>query len=111
MIVRIADDGKGMDGEQLKKLRMKLGESDAGRAGASGNQADVGRAEEGETRYKREMTGIGVKNVYERLKLLYGAGFRAEIESEPGRGTVVTFVLPLKANEKDGEFRVSGDAG
>ena len=111
MIVRIADDGKGMDGEQLKKLRMKLGEPDAGRAGALGNEADAGRAEKGGTRHKREMTGIGVKNVYERLKLLYGAGFRAEIESEPGRGTVITLVLPLKANEREGEFRVSGDAG
>lgn len=39
-------------------------------------------------------TGIGVRNVDERLKLYYGPRYGLEISSEPGKGTAVKLALP-----------------
>ncbi len=38
--------------------------------------------------------GIGLSNVRERLRVLYGADFRLEIESHMGRGTVIRIDIP-----------------
>ncbi|MBA3913127.1 MAG: histidine kinase [Acidobacteriales bacterium] len=40
-------------------------------------------------------TGIGMANVAERLKVLYGTTARISVESEPGKGTRVRIRLPL----------------
>lgn len=47
----------------------------------------------------RTGAGIGMKNVRERLEVLYGADANFEIESRPGRGTRVTLSLPLLLDE------------
>jgi two-component system, LytTR family, sensor kinase len=39
-------------------------------------------------------SGIGIMNVQERLKVLYGHEFSMKVESEPGKGTIVLFELP-----------------
>ncbi len=39
-------------------------------------------------------SGIGIMNVRERLKVLYGHDFSMKIDSETGKGTVVRFELP-----------------
>ncbi|HEX9760587.1 MAG TPA: histidine kinase [Candidatus Acidoferrales bacterium] len=38
--------------------------------------------------------GIGISNVHERLKVLYGPDFRFDIRSEQGRGTVIRIEIP-----------------
>jgi two-component system LytT family sensor kinase len=38
--------------------------------------------------------GIGLSNVRERLRVLYGADFRLSIESRPGQGTVIRINIP-----------------
>jgi two-component system, LytTR family, sensor kinase len=38
--------------------------------------------------------GIGLSNVRERLRVLYGADFRLSIESRPGEGTVIRINIP-----------------
>jgi two-component system LytT family sensor kinase len=38
--------------------------------------------------------GIGVSNVNERLKVLFGAGYRMWIDSHPGRGTRIEIEVP-----------------
>jgi two-component system LytT family sensor kinase len=45
----------------------------------------------------RESSGIGMKNVRERMEVLYGEGAVVEIESRPGRGTKVRLVMPQVA--------------
>ncbi|MGH9455609.1 MAG: sensor histidine kinase, partial [Terriglobia bacterium] len=46
-------------------------------------------------------SGIGIRNVNERLKVLYGQEFTLRIQSEPGRGTCISFVIPeLVVSEK-----------
>jgi len=39
-------------------------------------------------------SGIGISNVNERLKVLYGQDFTLKIDSEPGRGTSIRIELP-----------------
>jgi two-component system LytT family sensor kinase len=40
-------------------------------------------------------TGIGVRNVRERMEVLYGNLASVEINSRPGRGTKVTLLMPI----------------
>ena len=42
-------------------------------------------------------SGIGVKNVNERIKLYFGEAYGLTIDSEPDEGTKVTIHLPVKA--------------
>jgi two-component system LytT family sensor kinase len=43
----------------------------------------------------RTGAGIGMKNVRERLEVLYGNQARFEVLSNPGRGTLVTLEIPV----------------
>jgi two-component system LytT family sensor kinase len=49
---------------------------------------------------RRTGAGIGMKNVQERLEVLYGNQARFEVVSNPGRGTLVSIEIP--ANLPDG---------
>jgi two-component system LytT family sensor kinase len=40
-------------------------------------------------------TGIGMRNVRERMEVLYGSKAEVEIVSRPGRGTKVTLIMPV----------------
>ncbi|WP_277934685.1 cache domain-containing sensor histidine kinase [Parablautia intestinalis] len=44
---------------------------------------------------KAESHGVGMRNVQERMRLIYGEGASVTIESEADKGTVVTFMLPF----------------
>jgi len=39
-------------------------------------------------------SGIGLRNVNERLTVIYGANYRLQLQSEPGRGTRVRMEIP-----------------
>ena len=47
------------------------------------------------TAENRSGNGIGMKNVRERLEVLYGGEARFAVESRPGRGTRVTLEIPM----------------
>ncbi|AFH61473.1 cache domain-containing sensor histidine kinase [Paenibacillus caseinilyticus] len=69
-VMVIKDNGVGMSGETLEKLRRSLSLPQA----------------EGDRRDKR---GIGLRNVNERLKLYYGEAYGLEVYSTEGEGTEV----------------------
>ena len=48
---------------------------------------------------RRTGAGIGMKNVQERLEVLYGNQARFNVVSNPGRGTLVSIELPALLNE------------
>jgi len=48
----------------------------------------------------REGSGIGMKNVRERLHVLYGDEAQVEMVSRPGRGTRVRLVMPVTSREE-----------
>ncbi|RXZ80516.1 sensor histidine kinase [Paenibacillaceae bacterium] len=72
LVCEVVDDG---DGFAMDKEEAKLGLVPRG---------------------KRQLfTGIGVHNVHDRLKLLYGDDYGVTISSEPGEGTRVKIRIPL----------------
>ncbi len=46
-------------------------------------------------RKQQHFTGIGVRNVHERLQLIYGEAYGVEISSNLGKGTSVKIQIPL----------------
>ena len=66
----VGDDGKGMEKSKLDELKEQF------------ENARIG-------------SSIGVVNVYRRLMLLYGERCRFQIESEPGKGTKISFYIPI----------------
>jgi two-component system LytT family sensor kinase len=48
---------------------------------------------------RRTGAGIGMKNVQERLEVLYGNQARFNIVSNPGRGTLVSIEIPATMSE------------
>ena len=55
---------------------------------------------------RRSGTGIGIKNVRERLQVLYGDAAEVFIESRPGRGTKVALTMPVLGGEGNGWHRI-----
>lgn len=54
-----------------------------------------------DTKRKTEMfSGIGVRNVDERIQLIYGEAYGVKISSKLGEGTKVRISLPIVKNEK-----------
>lgn len=74
----VVDDGMGMDGETLGRIRDSISEGTAWSRTAGGNES------------------IGIKNVDNRIKLTYGAEYGLFIESQTGQGTSVTIRLPAR---------------
>jgi len=68
----ITDYGKGMTDEQIRGL-----------------------LQQGEKYQRGNFSGIGVNNVLQRIELNYGHPYGVEIDSQLGRGTIVTILLPL----------------
>lgn len=48
---------------------------------------------------KSKGSGIGLKNIQERIQLSFGSKYGLIIESEPDEGTIMTIYLPLKKME------------
>ena len=48
--------------------------------------------------------GIGISNVYERLRLLYGDQFEMDIRSEEGEGTHIRIAIPEVATVESAIF-------
>ena len=74
--IEIADDGVGIPSDTLEVLRAQL--------------EAAGRLKNGE-----ETGHIGIANVHNRIRLLYGEPYGLKIESQQGRGTRITILLPL----------------
>jgi two-component system LytT family sensor kinase len=76
---------------RIDKQRMLIEVEDDGVGIAEGRAPAAGLVRTG--------AGIGMKNVRERLEVLFGTEAVFEVESRPGRGTRVTMSLPLLLDE------------
>lgn len=121
--VVVQDTGTGMSREQLARLQSSLNEdqkpldADKGTGVGFGRELgkELGRGSPGETdgqsggesgdESRREtggasssggrnhLSGIGLSNIYSRLKLIYGANCTMMVDSELGKGTSITFKI------------------
>jgi two-component system, sensor histidine kinase YesM len=87
LTMEISDDGAGMESEQLKCLqeRLKLRKWEILEQ-SSHKDAPI------------PPSGIGLSNVYERMKLIYGDRFEMKIWSAPQLGMTIELLIPLSAN-------------
>lgn len=58
--------------------------------------------------YQPKGTGIGLKNIEERLKILFGENYGLTIESEKGQGTHVMIKVPKEGETAYVQSVVSG---
>lgn len=54
---------------------------------------------QGHSPLKERLTGIGVSNVHERIRLYFGHGFGLRIRSRKEIGTVIVITLPASLPE------------
>jgi two-component system, sensor histidine kinase YesM len=71
VIIEIIDNGVGMEVTDINKIKRK-----------------------------KLKGGIGIKNVDERIKLIYGEEFGVKIVSEKGYGTIVSIKIPINKSDK-----------
>lgn len=76
ILIRVHDNGCGMEPARLESLRYKLKE------------------------YRSVANGIGIANVNQRLKLFFGERYGLEIESVEGAGTTVTIRIPATTQKE-----------
>ncbi|WP_068783616.1 sensor histidine kinase [Paenibacillus phocaensis] len=87
--ITVEDDGQGMTPETLENIKKHL------------NYQKRELIEQMAVGERIPPTGIGLFNVYSRLKLLYGEQFDMDIQSEYGRHTRVELLLPLEIRKEE----------
>jgi len=79
LIISVYDDGKGMDDETQKQI---LGRND-------------GSAANGYNTRRMHLTGIGIDNVVNRLRMFFDFTDVIQVKSKIGEGTTITLRVPL----------------
>lgn len=81
----VMDDGIGMEEDQVRQMQETLDVPEIGYIGEDGH------------------VSIGMKNVYDRIKLNCGKEYGFRIESVKGMGTIVSYRLPIWEEPEDVE--------
>lgn len=58
---------------------------------------------------KAKGSGIGFRNVHQRIQLTFGSAYGLTIRSEPDNGTVVRICLPVLEEEDARKYRKEGE--
>jgi two-component system sensor histidine kinase YesM len=90
LVIAVADNGRGMDEEALRRIEARLD--------------DPGMETE-------DSYSIGLSNVHQRLRILFGEPYGMSIQSEPGVRTVVTIAMPAMRKEEMETYLQSNHRG
>ena len=116
--IRIEDNGCGIDEPEAGRIRQMLGDeqgpgmqliqesnhSGAFGGGISGTEEQQGPEHGGVSagdipgsgeQMKAGRTGVGIRNVVTRMRMFFGKNFEASLDTEPGKGTCFTFLVPI----------------
>lgn len=85
IVLTVLDNGVGMTAEALRGVEALLASDQPGR----------------KNEYQWE--GIGLKNVHDRMRFLYGPEYGVSLFSTPGMGTVVKVTVPGNLSVREGE--------
>ncbi|QUL57450.1 sensor histidine kinase [Paenibacillus tritici] len=86
LYLTVRDDGAGMAADRLRELRYRL-------EAVGGEEPEPSEPEMPVT--GSAGSGYGILNVQARIRLTYGEPYGISMESEPGKGTVVTVRHPV----------------
>ena len=78
LMLQVTDNGLGMSPQIVNSLLTKKVRSESG-------------------------SGVGVKNVHDRIQLCFGQGYGLEFESELEEGTTVKIWLPIVRDDREAE--------
>lgn len=84
MIIEIEDDGIGMSSRKLSELNEKI----------RMDEAEFQHVRAHVTESYQEGSGIGLRNVNQRISMFYGKDYGIRVESKEGSSTLVTMSLP-----------------
>ena len=88
VLIEVSDNGPGMPEEMVERLLKP--NAPAAAAGAKGS-------------------GIGFRNVHQRIQLTFGPNYGLSIDSEPDSGTAVTIRLPALDEDAARAYRKEGE--
>lgn len=92
LICEVVDNGDGMEMEPVRERTESV------------DQRGLPETKLPQTKRNRKLfSGIGIKNVDERIKIMYGEDYGVHITSKPGEGTKVRISLPLISSEKNND--------
>jgi len=93
LIVTVEDNGQGMERSQLEEIRERLTAEQAAEP----------------VRSNHKLSGIGLRNVVERMRIKFGHSFLLHIDSEPGVGTRIELHIPrFKEGARDVQSHYGG---
>ncbi|GGF75918.1 histidine kinase [Paenibacillus albidus] len=87
LVLTVQDNGRGMNEDELAGISRKIA---AGEDTASGKEEAKG-----------SFSGMGLHNVVERMRMLFGDGFAIAVRSKPGTGTVIEMHIPYREEQHD----------
>lgn len=93
VVISVRDNGKGMSREELSRLQAMVS------LPFHLNEAKGG-----------QRTGTALRNIHQRISLLYGPKYSLSIDGEPGQGAVFSMRIPLDGGHR-GEKHVQSVAG
>jgi two-component system, sensor histidine kinase YesM len=82
LLISVRDDGTGMTEEQMESLRDSL---------ASPLPLESGKH------------GLALRNIYQRLILMFGMEYVLELDASPGKGTAFTITIPVNERAEDND--------
>ena len=83
--ISVLDNGVGMNEKELEKIQVLL----------NGDEPGI--------KNEYNWQSIGLKNVHDRIRCLYGDAYGIEVTSTPGMGTCVHIVMPFQKEEGTGK--------
>ena len=90
LVIAVEDNGHGMDTETVRRIVGQLDQPES----------------EAEDHYS-----IGLSNVHQRIRILFGEPYGLTIESRPGVRTVVSIIMPARRKEELEEYVQSNHRG
>ncbi|WP_238653338.1 sensor histidine kinase [Paenibacillus piscarius] len=85
LVLSVKDDGLGISGTRLQELEQQLYGSHSRPAAVDADQRGFGRVEK----------GLALRNVHQRLRLLYGEPYGLTLDNTAERGVTVSLRLPM----------------
>lgn len=82
LLLTVRDNGKGLNEEEIARLRHAL-------------QSPMPQE------MREQPKGLALRNIQERLALIYGAQYAIDIDGTPGHGASFTITIPIQGAEQD----------
>lgn len=93
LLIKIEDNGMGMDAGTLERVKETM-------------HAKHQRPPDADSPGRRR--GIGLRNVHDRMVMMFGGPYGLSIESKPLQGTTVTVAIPIPAEGEDEDEHIGG---